>query len=132
MVAMKFTPTLPQEENFIPIVNMFFFVFTSVVAWKKNKRKRGSISLTIFCLHRENFLFIPTLNPQTKQMAICFFLRKFCFKSLLYYTSLYIHSSPLALLVPFRRLQDDILIVVFPQPLYLTDLPIQFRLLVLV
>jgi len=34
-----------------------FFVFTSVVAWKKNKKKRGSISLTIFCLHRENFLF---------------------------------------------------------------------------
>merc|ERR1719499_1891889 len=96
---MKFTPTLPQEENFNSYSKHVFFVFTSVVAWKKNKRKRGSISLTIFCLHRENFLFIPTLNPQTKQMAICFFLRKFCFKkSLIYYTSPYIHLSPLALL----------------------------------
>jgi len=64
MVAMEFTPTLPQEENFIPYGmtpyrKHVFFVFTSVVAWKKNKKKRGSISLTIFCLHRENFSFHP-------------------------------------------------------------------------
>merc|ERR550534_2415997 len=87
---MKFTPTLPQEENFIPIVNMFFL--SSQVLLLGSKRKRGSISLTIFCLHRENFLFIPTLNPQTKQMAICFFLRKFCFKSLLYTIHLFIYT----------------------------------------
>merc|ERR1719486_884563 len=86
---MKFTPTLPQEENFIPIVNMFFL--SSQVLLLGNKKKRGSISLTIFCLHRENFLFTHP-KPQAKQMAICFFLHKFCFKSLLYTIHLFTYT----------------------------------------
>merc|ERR1740116_819863 len=90
---MKFTPTLPQQENFIHSYSKHvFFVFTSVVAWKKNKKKAWFYFINNLLFTQREFSFHSHPKPQTKQMAICFLLCKFCFKSLLYTIHLFIYT----------------------------------------
>merc|ERR1740116_68625 len=91
---MKFTPTLPQQENFIPIVNMFFCLHKCCCLEEKQKKAWFYFINNLLFTQRE-FSFHPHLNPKQSKWPFVFSFANFVLKvSYILYISLYTLISP--------------------------------------